>query len=177
MAEKRIIISNPGNDNMGASFRVLIEALEQMGTTEKEDTITIDLSQITFVHPFLILPLCALIENIPNSQERVEYRFGDTTGGYLNTIKFPFGFDAITTENWNDYLLNYRDRTYLPICQIPVAENATLVTEKLLTTFENIALHQLEITGQMILVIKYLISEAIDNIVDHANVSNSWIMI
>lgn len=65
MAEKRIIISNPGSDNMGASFRVLIEALEQMETIEKEDTIIIDLSQITFVHPFLILPLCALIENIP----------------------------------------------------------------------------------------------------------------
>ncbi len=177
MAEKRIIISNPGSDNMGASFRVLIEALEQIETIESEDSIIIDLSQITFVYPFLILPLCALIENISNSQERVEYGFGDTTGTYLNTIKFPFGFDAITTENWNDYLLNYRDRTYLPICQIPVAENTTLVREKLLTTFENIALHQLEITGQMISVIKYLISEAIDNIVDHANVSNSWIMI
>lgn len=177
MPEKQIIISNPGSDNMGASFRVLLETLEQMETIEANDIIIFDLTLISFAHPFLILPLCALIANITNNTERIEYRLNPSTSSYLDTIKFPFGFDAITNENWNDYLLNYRNRTYLPICKIPVSADAILIREKLLTTFEDIALHQLNITGQMISVIKYLISEAIDNIVEHADVCNGWIMI
>jgi len=174
MSVKEIIVSNPRSDNMGDSFRVLLEVLEKMETIEADDNIIIDLTRLKFVHPFLTLPLCALITNYDN---RIEIKYSRATGGYLETIKFPFGFNALSAENWNEYLLNFRDKTYLPICQIPVSANATLIREELLTTFENIALHQLKITGQMISVIKYLISEAIDNIVDHANVFNGWIMI
>ena len=37
--------------------------------------------------------------------------------------------------------------------------------------------HQLNITGQLRTAISYLISESMDNIVDHANVPNGWIMV
>ena len=177
MPNIEIKISNPGNDKMGASFRVLLEVLEQMKAIERNDDIVIDMSQLTFVHPLLILPLSALITNLTKNQKQIKYRLNNDTDRYLDTIRFPSGFDAMTTKKWNDYLLKFRDKTYLPICQVPASEQATLIREELLTTFENIALHQLQITGQMISVIKYLISEAIDNIVDHANISNGWIMI
>jgi anti-sigma regulatory factor (Ser/Thr protein kinase) len=65
----------------------------------------------------------------------------------------------------------------LPICQIPAEVKDTQVRESLLTVFENILLRQLNISGQMITVFKYLIGEAMDNIVDHSGVQNGWIMV
>ena len=87
MPNREINISNPGSDNMGDSFRVLLEVLEQMEAIEADDEIIIDLSQLTFVHPFLTLPLCALVANIPNNNDRVEIKYGGTTSSYLETIK------------------------------------------------------------------------------------------
>jgi hypothetical protein len=46
-----------------------------------------------------------------------------------------------------------------------------------LTVFEEIMRHQLNITGQLLMAISYLIGESMDNIVDHAGVDNGWIMV
>lgn len=172
-----IIISNPGNDEMGTSFRSLLEALEQIGEVQPHDDLLIDLHRLSFVHPFLILPICSLISKLRQNNVTVEISYGAAIRSYLETILFPEGFNAMTVGDWNGHLLDFQNKTYLPICQIPVARSNTKIREQLLTTFENILLHQLKLTGQMISVVKYLISEAMDNIVDHANVRNGWIMV
>ena len=59
-----IVISNPGSDEMGASFRSLLEALEQIGEVQPEDKLLIDLHRLSFVHPFLILPICSFISKL-----------------------------------------------------------------------------------------------------------------
>jgi anti-sigma regulatory factor (Ser/Thr protein kinase) len=172
-----IVISNPGNDEMGASFRSLLEALEQIGEVQPEDELFIDLHRLSFVHPFLILPVCSFISKFKQNNVTLGIRYGAATRSYLETVLFPEGFNAMNTSDWNRQLFNFQNKTYLPICQIPVARGTTEIREQLLTTFENILLHQLKLTGQMVSVVKYLISEAMDNIVDHANVSNGWIMV
>ena len=169
------MISNPGNDEMGASFRSLLEALEQIGEVHPEDELIIDLHRLSFVHPFLILPICSFISKL--KQNNVNIRYGAATRSYLETVLFPEGFNALTSSDWNRQLFNFQNKTYLPICQIPAARGTIKVREQLLATFENILLHQLKLTGQMISVVKYLISEAMDNIVEHANISNGWIMV
>lgn len=172
-----ITISNPGSDAMGTSFRSLLEALEQTANVSAGDKLLFDLQKLSFVHPFLILPICSLISKLKQNDIAIEIRYGAATKSYLETILFPEGFEAMTSSDWKDYLQSFQDKTYLPICQIPVARGTTEVREQLLTTFENILLHQLKLTGQMVSVVKYLISEAMDNIVDHANVHNGWIMV
>ncbi len=173
----QIVISNPGNDEMGASFRSLLEALEQIGEVHPEDELIIDLHRLSFVHPFLILPICSFISKLKQYNVTVGIRYGAATRSYLETVLFPEGFNAMNTSNWDRQLSNFQNKTYLPICQIPAARGTIKVREQLLATFENILLYQLKLTGQMISVVKYLISEAMDNIVEHANVSNGWIMV
>jgi anti-sigma regulatory factor (Ser/Thr protein kinase) len=175
--EYRIVIKNPGNDEMGYSFMSLFEVLEQLMDVESGDHLIFDLRNLTFVHPFLILPLCALLRKAPFPECIVDYHFNGATESYLNTILFPQGFNAPAHPNWNEYLSRFQTRTYLPICQIPAEVKDTQVRERLLTVFENIMLRQLNISGQMVAVIKYLIGEAMDNIVDHAEVPNGWIMV
>src|SRR5690606_7312462 len=87
------------------------------------------------------------------------------------------GFDAVQTENWKDVLVQYSRKTYMPVCKIPSAATTAGVREDLMTTFENILLNQLNLKGQIISVIKYVISEAIDNIVEHADICNGWFMV
>ncbi len=175
--ERFITIKNPGNDNMGSSLGSLLDALEQLSNVNSGDELVIDLSRLSFVHPLVILPICSLISKAKLNNIEIEYKFCNATESYLDTILFPNGFNALINEDWNNYLLRFQTKTYLPICQIPIEGRNTLIREQLLTVFENILLHQLQITGQMISVIKYLISEAMDNIVDHANVTNGWIMV
>lgn len=175
--EHIITIENPINDNVGYSFLSLFDLLEQLVQVETGDSLIIDLRRLTFVHSFLILPICALLRKSPFVDCTIEYQFNHTTDSYLSTILFPSGFNALTFQNWGDYLLKFQTKTYLPICQIPAELKDIQVRESLLTVFENILLRQLNISGQMVSVLKYLIGEAMDNIVDHADAPNGWIMV
>jgi hypothetical protein len=177
MESKRIMVSNPSGDSMGASLRSLLEVLEQWSQLHKEVEIVIDLNNVRFVHPFFILPLCALCAGEQDRGTKINYELHSNIESYLKIIHFPLGFDALTNENWKLHLLNYASKTYLPACKIPVSDNYTTIREQLLTTFENILLRQLNLQGQIITAVKYLISEAIDNIVDHSGTGNGWIMV
>lgn len=170
----RILISQPPDDNMGSSIYKLLEVLPQLENVQEGDSIIIDLKSITFAQPFLILPLAALIAKLRNNGHKVSVCCNSS---YLETILFPNGFNAIGRDDWADSLNYYQNRTYLPICQIPAGAINTRIRENLLTVFETIMRQQLSITGQLVTAISYLISEAMDNIVDHAGVSNGWIMV
>ena len=165
-----ITIKNPGNDKMGASLVALLDALEQFSKINFGDELVVDLQRLTFVYPFLVLPVSSLLSNCENCT--IKYRVNEKTESYLQTILFPNGFDALYLPDWNVTLTHYQDKTYLPICLVPSGKENTQIREQLLTVFENILLRQLNLTGQMVTVIKYLISEAMDNIVEHANVTN-----
>lgn len=172
-----ITIHNPGGDAMGESLRSLLEALEQRTRLSKEDKIIMDMSRVAFLHPFLILPLCALISADTLKGIRFEMNIPDKIAGYLNTIYFPRGFSVAENDYWRDRLAEYKRKTYLPASSFPVTAQATAIREQFLTTFEQILIRQLNLEGQIITVIKYLISEAIDNITDHSGALNGWIMV
>jgi anti-sigma regulatory factor (Ser/Thr protein kinase) len=175
MNQKIITINNPQNDSMGASLTSLLDLLEQWNSVLDNETITLDLSKITFLHPFLILPVSVLISE--KSDRIIKIDYNSKIESYLETILFPTGFDALKKENWKQLLSCYSRKSYLPICKIPSTSTSAGIREDLLTTFENILLNQSNLQGQLISVIKYLISEAFDNIVEHADSCSGWIMV
>lgn len=67
------------------------------------DELVLDLSSLSFIYPFLILPVCSLMLKAEQDNIAEEIRYDGTTEGYLGTILFPNGFDALKTENWNSY--------------------------------------------------------------------------
>ncbi|TKG95339.1 ATP-binding protein [Puteibacter caeruleilacunae] len=172
-----IIIPNPGSDEMGASFNSLFVVLGQLDTITINDELIINLQDLSFVHPFLVLPICCFLDKVKQQNVRVDIINVGRINNYLETIFFPQGFNSLAYDEWKQFLLSFRHKTYLPICQIPVAVCDLKMREDLLTSFENILLEQLRITGQMVSVVKYLMGEAIDNIVDHAKVEGGWIMV
>jgi len=160
METTRIIVPNPTGDSMGASIRSLLEVMDQWSLIPKENNIVFDLKNVLFAHPFLILPLCAIVSDERERGKIINYELHRNTESYMETIHFPLGFDALTTIEWKTHLLNFSSKTYLPACKIPVSVKHTSIREQLLTTFENILMQQINLRGQIITAIKYLISDA-----------------
>ena len=81
-----IIVSNPGSDAMGASFRSLLEVLDQLEVVKTNDKLILDLSNLSFIHPFLILPICSLMAKVEQNNISAAIRYGVATESYLETI-------------------------------------------------------------------------------------------
>lgn len=171
-----INIPNPQGDTMGASLKSLLEVLEQWEKSKSLSEIIVNFKNVSFVHPFYILPICAVQTKEIKIGKRIEYELNNNIENYLNIINFPNGLDPKETNNWKANLLNYSSKTYLPICRVPINKNDTNIRDELLTTFENIMICQLNFNGQIITAIKYIISEAIDNIVEHSESDCGWLM-
>jgi hypothetical protein len=74
MPLNKINIPNPSGDSMGASLRSLLDVLEQWTKFTDEKELLIDLSNVLFVHPFLILPLCALCANEKEKGNKLNFQ-------------------------------------------------------------------------------------------------------
>lgn len=119
----------------------------------KEDSVELFTEWIS--GPFDILPLVALankkgiiINNKTKSKSVYEY---------LDNIKFPVGVTLFKCSIKG-----------IPICNIPVGDNDCL------SKFENIILKNISRLSQTAL--RYFTSELQNNVKDHANVDNYWIL-
>ena len=177
MGTKKIVLPRPQSESMGESIKLLLELLENWPHRKADEELHIDMMNIGFVHPFFILPLSVLVENTRDKFKDIKYKCNKKIRSYLDTIYFPEGFEFYYFKDWEQKLSEYSLKTYLPICKVPTPEKHTLIREKVLSTFEDILLQQLNLKGQMISVIKYLISEAMDNITEHSGAHYGWLMV
>jgi anti-sigma regulatory factor (Ser/Thr protein kinase) len=178
MPKQHVIkVLKPRNESMGASFQVLLDVLQQVSKVEENDSIVIDMRSVTFVIPFLILPLAALINHLERNNTKITINPSAKCGDYLDTIRFARGFDAIVEHDWMKKLNYFKKKSYLPILNIPSGDDRTTFRESLLTTLDEILQQQLKIDNRLFTPMSYLISEAFDNIVEHANIGNGWIMV
>ncbi|MEA3448653.1 MAG: hypothetical protein U9Q98_09455 [Bacteroidota bacterium] len=174
MNTKRIIVQNPGGDSMGSTIKSLINTLQSWYSNHN---IIVDLSNVNFVHPALILPLSAIISEVKTKEYKVTTVLNQHIQSYLSSVYFPDGLNVNANPSWKETFRQLDTKNYMPICKIPAQINDTTIREQLLSTFETILIKQLALTGQIITVLKYLISESIDNIVDHSESHNGWIMV
>jgi anti-sigma regulatory factor (Ser/Thr protein kinase) len=169
-----VTILQPKDNNLGYSFQSVLDLLRQLQNIQPNDVLIIDLNKITFAYPFLFIPLNALLRKLEISGVNVSIINNHCS--YLDTIRFPVGLDPLLMLDWQSEINRYQHKSYLPICAIPTADEHKSLRENLISAFEKILCNQLNLTLQMQTCISYLISEAFDNVVEHANVQNGWIM-
>src|SRR4030042_3063444 len=172
-----IRINQPKNDSMGASFQVLLDVLQRISKVESGDIVAIDMQLVSFVFPFLILPLTALISQLERNNIKIVIIPSNKCGDYLDTIRFPIGFDPIVEHDWEQGLNYFKRKSYLPILNMPCGDDRSAFRDSLITTLDKILQQQLNIDNRLFTPMSYLISEAFDNIVEHANIRNGWIMV
>ncbi len=172
-----IKIKQPLDDSMGASFRVLTDFLQQINNAENENEFIFDLKEVNFAFPFFLLPVASIINYKKQSGIKVNIELNTNIREYFSYLLFPEGLNSLNNSLWRDKLKTFSFKTYLPICVIPTRTVSSTEREQLLTVFSKILNNQLNLTGNIVSVLSYLLTETIDNITDHANVDNGWLMV
>jgi len=178
MGTCRINIGQPQSDSFGASLQQLLPVLKQYNQVSKSDCqIIFDLYPVRFVHPFLILPVAAFIQRAMNTGKFAG--FTSCINSYLEKLAFPEGILSIGEDKPKKLLDKYRTKTYLPVCSFPTGldSRSIEIRDQLLDSFNVLLAYKLELTSGMRSVISYLITEAIDNIVEHAQCEKGWMMV
>lgn len=142
----------------------------------------IDLSETKFISPFLVSGIIHIVTNHRKRGGKCEFvfnKFSDVTKSYLDTVKFPEGFNYMDSGGHviEDVFSTYHHKTYTPIVKFPTALSikANFCREKILTALNKILKNQLSLTGSFATGIYYLIDELTQNIVDHSGDNNGGI--
>jgi hypothetical protein len=108
--DRIITIRNPANDNLGSIVQSLLEALAQLNEINTGDKVVLDLSPLKFIHPLLILPICAFLNKSDFASRGIDYKLNSTIDGYLTTIHFPESFTVLSRPDWHDYLSVFKTK-------------------------------------------------------------------
>ena len=175
---KILKITIPQNNKIGEQINKLFNTLSILNNIERKSNLLIDLSEISFLYPFQILPLTVLINSLINDKISIYIRYPQNQT-FFNTIRFYKGFDIKYHNNWKEELEYFKKKDFLPIIKVPTSQNSKdeYLREQLLSIIDDILFSQLQLTTKFKSPLNYLISETIDNVCDHAKVSNAWIML
>lgn len=171
MSTINIKIEQPVDDRMGASFGVLMKVMPKFEAAKPGDIINVDISLLNFVYPLLLLPLSVLIQDAKQKAIKVNLN-NSACDGYLKTISFPSGWNPKEFDDWNERLIGYSNKSYVPVLAIPTKEVDINYREQTLTHLGNLLRKQTGISGQLYTAFSYLITEIFDNIIEHASVDN-----
>lgn len=171
-----IIVNQPSNDNLGSSLKVLVDVLFETNKLEPGDTLIINLGQLNFIFPFLLLPISALMSHLESKGIEVNQTSTNRCDEYLHYIKFPYGINPEVDNDWQIKINKYQYKTYLPIVCIPVKYANPQERENLTSVFRQLLTRQLNIDRQLETAITYIVSETFDNINEHAEMGKGWIM-
>lgn len=145
-----------------------IKIINEISTNSPEDSITIDCSAIRFSPPLFALALTVFFKSgyIPINLVN--------QSSYLQTIHFFNGIhaDDIETEQFTALMDKYRHKTYIPI----ISFSRSQLSQKILTTIENIIKEQIHLQPNMVSGLKYMLGEYTDNILEHSHATKGYIM-
>ncbi|MFW6029746.1 MAG: ATP-binding protein [Halanaerobiales bacterium] len=166
-----VIELNPNaNDSISDNLSNLFELLESFNISKvMTDSIDINLSNLSFIHPLYSLSLSALINQKRNEGFTVNISNYDSIqcSSYLRVINFPEGIELNQSQ-----LQYYSDRNYLPIVKFPNEETSL---NKVLTSVLNLIRNNFSLSRELFNGLYYLISELTDNINQHSIAANGWI--
>ncbi|MCB0768587.1 MAG: hypothetical protein KDB95_15365, partial [Flavobacteriales bacterium] len=132
----------------------------------------LDLNQCRFLSPLLICGAAALVKaqqerGIPSEAPAACH--DPSLRSYLELVRFPQGYSqADASYDTKRLLATLRGRTYVPLVTFPATTAPDSVREDLIQAVEDLMVRQCGLSGQMLMAVKYLISELVGNISYHA---------
>lgn len=151
----------------------LLEAMNAINRINEapEEKITLDFSGVDFVTPLYVLPLMVFLNSCQKDITIVN------VGEYLDTIGFTKGIypDKMRKSEFLAVIEKYSRKNYIPIVSFPATKESDDEKDAILATVESIIERQLGLTSNIAIGLKYMLGEAIDNIVQHANSERGYI--
>ena len=139
-------------------------------TSESE----LDLSRVNFVSPSFLLQFIVYVKQWRSHFEMVN------AGTYLSLVAFPVGgVDAAGFSRnalFKSYMERYATKTYIPIVKFPTDMSGSDKRNAILESIDGILGRQVVFGDNVRQALKYIIGEAVDNIVEHAHSEVGYIV-
>jgi hypothetical protein len=170
-----------GDLDFGLSIRELLRVWGEILNNIHEE-IVIDLSACRFCNCCLLLGLYLLQKKLSKEGVRISININCGNSAFasyleLTSFKNSLNPDTLSVDEMEAKFNYYRDRTYLPLLDFPVADNQTDIREKLLSFLTQNIHSKLTLDPQMKSVVSYQITEAVNNICDHSHASRGYLFL
>ena len=160
---------NIRSEQIGGQFNELFQLINEIESCGSEE-ISLDFSATSFVTPFFLLPLFVHIRNHPKTI------IIKNLPEYLHTVHFDEEiYPERLPQGLASFLEDYRLKTYIPILSFPNEAKQIGFKNEILHAAENLIMQRLNIPVNVRGGIKYLISEAVDNISEHSESERGYI--
>lgn len=169
MSVCKIKLPKRSADNFGAPLSFTINSMGLLNKGEY-DSLILDFSEVSFINPHLLIGAMAIMNHAKSLGKKVDLIEPDSfdVSEYLKTIKAPGGlqFSKVLEKTLNVY----EDKSYIPLVYFPTDKLAESnnVREELLTAINTLLKNQLNLTGDLLNAVRYIIDEMTQNIVDHS---------
>lgn len=168
--EITVYSENIKNQISSAIFESL-SLIDKLKTVSKDENIDIKFIDAEKLNPFFLLPLALnllKIENLINISENP----------YLDEIFFISGLDPDTMRISEFIAITeiYSDKDFIPLIKFPSILSKDDKKDVIISTIDNLITRQADINKNVSIGIKYIISEIIDNITQHANSQSGYIL-
>ncbi len=136
-----------------------------------ESEIVIDFSLVHFASPLFVLPLMVYVNGCAKT---ISYC---NISGYLNTIKFGHEYkpEQMRKSEFLAHMESYSKGNYIPIISFQALTNRDDEKGAIISTVEKIIISQLNLDKNIVIGLKYLIGETVDNITEHSNSERGYI--
>lgn len=161
---------NIQDDKLLNGLMPVLEIINQIENSDDKE-IVIDFDSTQFVSPLFVLPLMVYLRG---SGRQISYM---NLSEYLNIVKFGDGIipDDMRRSEFLANMEGYAHRTYIPIVNFPASRKNDDDKNTILSTVESIISRQLRLDPNIVLGLKYMIGESVDNITEHSESQRGYI--
>ena len=162
---------NIKDDKLSNGLKEVLIIIDQIQNSPDPEHI-IDFNNTSFVTPTFVLPLMVFAKGCGKS-----IHFKNITP-YMSLLYFGEGIlpDEIRKTEFIAKMEAYAGKTYTPVINFPATENRIDDKNNILTTVESIITRQIGLSSNVIMGIKYMIGEMVDNITEHSNSERGYIL-
>lgn len=161
---------NIQDDSLISGLSPLVK-LMNMVLQSRDKEIIIDFSQTAFVSPVFVISLMVFLSSCGKKIEIINLP------PYLQTICFN---NIVKPDDMDDgvfqaLLGRYERKTYIPIVSFPAYARLSNIKDSVLTTIETLISKQVNIPGNILNGIKYMLGEMVDNITEHSESERGYV--
>jgi|UniRef100_UPI00402624F7 anti-sigma regulatory factor (Ser/Thr protein kinase) len=165
-------IINVRSDKLSHGFTEAVKLCREL-SSDKTGVI-LDLAEVHFVSPSFLLPVIVYMHQLGFPINMINI------GTYLSTVSFSDGgIDAASfarSSAFKSYMESYSSKSYIPIIKFPTDLDGSDKRNTILQCIDNILSRQVPFANNVILALKYVIGEVVDNIIEHACSEFGYIM-
>lgn len=158
-------------DNKLTNGLIPVFHIMEMVESSNEDEVVFDCSSVKFSSPVFAISMLLFLRSCSK-----RYRMTNLSA-YLKTIMFDDVLmpDAMSKEDFESVLGEYEKKTFIPIVSFPASEQLAKNKDAILSAVEEILCRQVNIPGNIVSGLKYMLGEMVDNITEHSDSERGFI--